>query len=42
MSNSFYTAYNCPMLATNCNDENWTGLPSLRSSNHKHKAGVKK
>ena len=42
MINYFYTAYHGPMLATKCKDEKWTGLPSLSSSNHKHRAGVKK
>ena len=28
--------------ATMCKDEKWAGLPSLSSSNHKHRAGVKK
>ena len=42
MINCFYTATNFPMLATKCKDEKWTGLPSLSSSNHKHRAGVKK
>ena len=37
----FYTAYDCPMLATRCKDEKWTGLPSLGCSNHKHRASVK-